>query len=131
MVLSAGAVAGSLRLEPDWHPVVGLDTLPDGERQRVLILSPDHARGTLVMLPGGAGTVGIEPDGTIARADNIVIRTAPLWLQRGFAVVIPDAVDDRNLRGSRAGSVVAEAVLDLVGKAHRSAPGPVFLLGTS
>ena len=126
--LSSGVSAESLRPGPDWHPAVSDAALADGERQRALALTPDHVRSVVVMLPGGSGDVGIEPDGTVERADNILIRTAPLWLRRGFAVVIPDAVGGRNLRGSRALPVVAEAVADVVGEAHRLASGPVFLL---
>ena len=131
LLSSGGVSAESLRPEPSWHPAVSDMTLSDGERQRVLALTPDLARSVVVMLPGGSGDVGIEPDGTVERADNILIRTAPLWLQRGFAVVIPDAFGGRNLRGSRARPMVAEVVGDLVGEAHRLASSPVFLLGTS
>lgn len=131
MMVCAGATAASLRPDPTWHALVRDDVLSDGEHQRYVTLSLDYPRGAVVMLPGGSGRIGIASDGTIARADNVVVRTAPLWLQRGYAVVIPDAVDDRNLRGSRAQPIAAEAVVDLVDAAHHVASGPVFLIGTS
>ena len=129
-LVSAGVVlAASLTPAPAWHPVVRDLALPGGGSERVLLLRPDHPRGTLVMLPGGAGEIGIAPDGTLARADNVVVRTAPLWLARGYALVIPDTGE--NLRGERSTSEYGAAVAALVTDAHRSIPGPVVLVGTS
>jgi len=44
------------------------------------------------MLSGRAGDVGIDDDGDFAHGENFVIRTRDLWLVRGYAVIIPDAV---------------------------------------
>ncbi len=127
--IAAAASAAPLTPSPEWHPVVGDLALPGGGSERALSLRPAAPRGTLVMLPGGAGEVGIAADGSIAKADNVVIRTAPLWLERGYALLIPDSAG--NLRGDRSSSAYAEAVAALVGEAHRSVPGPVVLIGTS
>ncbi|MGI3902368.1 MAG: alpha/beta hydrolase [Janthinobacterium lividum] len=124
-----GAWAASLTPPSAWHPVVRDLALPGGGSERVLMLRPDHPRGTLVMLPGGTGEVGIAPDGTLAQADNVVIRTAPLWLAHGYALAIPDAVE--NLRGVRSSTEYGAAVAVLVTDAQRSNPGPIVLVGTS
>ncbi|QRN55893.1 alpha/beta hydrolase [Dyella caseinilytica] len=83
------------------------------------------------MLPGGAGDVGIQRNGELRHDDNFVVRTRDLWIRRGFAVVIPDAIDGDNLRGLRSSPTYAALVSDLVQFAHRQSASPVFLLGTS
>lgn len=102
-----------------------------GEQQRALYLSPPHPRATIVMLPGGAGDVGIGSDGDIAHGNNFVIRSRALWSAAGFAVLIPDTIDETSLRGLRSSPEYAARVGDLVAAAHAEAQGPVFLLGTS
>ena len=134
LLLAAASPAGAARAaplvpEPSWHPAVLDVPLPDGRTARALLLRPDRPRGTLVMLPGGAGTIGIGADGTVARADNVVIRTASLWLARSYALLVADA--DANLRGARASPAYGAAVAALVDEARRSVPGPVVLVGTS
>ena len=128
-VASGMASAAALTPLPAWHPAVLDLPLPGGGAERALLLRPGNPRGTLVMLPGGAGEVGIAADGTMAHADNVVIRTAPLWLARGYAVLIPDA--GGTLRGRRSSPAYAAAVDALVAEAHRAVPGPVVLVGTS
>jgi hypothetical protein len=105
--------------------------LPDGTHQRLLYTSPAAPKATIVMLPGGAGDVGIRHNGDVRHDDNFVVRTRDLWTDRGFAVVIPDAVDGDNLRGLRSSPAYAALVSELVQFAHHQSPGPVFLLGTS
>ncbi|MFT9090153.1 MAG: alpha/beta hydrolase [Gluconacetobacter sp.] len=105
--------------------------LGDGARQRVLFSAPPDARGTLVMLPGGSGQIGLEDDGQIRHGDNFVVRTRTLWLRRGYAVLLADAVDGMNLRGLRSSPRYAAVVEALVDFAHAHMAGPVFLLGTS
>ncbi len=129
LVTVAATRAASLSPPPAWHPDVRDLALPGGGTERALMLRPDHPRGTLVMLPGGDGEVGIAADGSLEHADNVVIRTAPLWLARGWALLIPDAPG--NLRGARASSDYGAAVSALVAAAHRAVAGPVAIVGTS
>jgi pimeloyl-ACP methyl ester carboxylesterase len=105
--------------------------LANGERQTVLYAAPSHPRATIVMLPGGAGDVGVEGDGTLRHGDNFVVRTRALWVAKGYTVLIPDTVDRTNLRGLRSSSEYANLVEALIGFAHAQAVAPVFLLGTS
>jgi pimeloyl-ACP methyl ester carboxylesterase len=105
--------------------------LSDGQTQRVLYVAPANARGTIVMLPGGEGNVGLEDGGDIRHGHNFVVRTRSLWNARGYAVLIPDTVDHANLRGHRSTPEYAHLVRDLVTFAHRRINRPVFLLGTS
>lgn len=105
--------------------------LSSGVTQRLLWTAPRNPRGTIVMLPGGAGDVGIERDGDLKRGHNFVVRTRAAWNARGYAVLIPDTIADQNLRGVRSSPGYARLVEDLVRFAHGQVRAPVFLLGTS
>jgi pimeloyl-ACP methyl ester carboxylesterase len=105
--------------------------LAGGAHQHLLYESPAHPRGSIVMLPGGSGDVGVERGGTVRHDDNFVVRTRAMWTARGYAVVIPDTIDRANLRGLRDSAAYADVVTRLVAFAHAQARGPVFLLGTS
>lgn len=105
--------------------------LNGSETVRVLSAAPDQSRGIIVMLPGGAGDIGLEQDGNIRHGDNFVVRTRGLWNRRGFAVLIPDTIDHASLRGHRSSPAYARVVAQLIALAHQQGPEPVFLLGTS
>lgn len=105
--------------------------LPNGVSEHVLFTVPRHPRATIVMLPGGAGDVGIRRDGDIRHDDNFVVRTRALWASRGYAVLIPDTVEHTSLRGLRSSPQYGRLVGQLVAFAHQQIAGPVFLLGTS
>jgi hypothetical protein len=105
--------------------------LHDGTRQRVLYGSPSKPAAAIVMFPGGAGDIGLEKSGGIRHGDNFVVRTRALWVQRGFAVVIPDTIDHANLRGERSSPRYGALVVELADFARSKASAPVFLLGTS
>ncbi|HEY0147016.1 MAG TPA: alpha/beta hydrolase [Methylovirgula sp.] len=105
--------------------------LPDGTRERVLYAAPAHPQATLVMLPGGAGELGLRRDGDIRHDDNFVVRTRSLWVAQNYAVLIPDTIDRENLRGLRSSADYAAVVAALVQLARTKATVPVFLLGTS
>lgn len=102
-----------------------------GARQRVLLCMPRGAKGTIIMLPGGSGRIGLGRDGGLRHGANFVVRTRTLWAGQGYAVLIPDAVDQMNLRGTRSSTRYAGIVAELIGFARAHMPGPVFLLGTS
>lgn len=127
-LLLLAAPAGALPEKPG--RVVDLP-LRDGGKQRVLVSAPPHARAAIVMLPGGAGDIGIRRDGTLRHGDNFVVRTRALWTARGYAIVVPDAIDGVSLRGRRSSPAYARIVGQLVAFAQRQTAGPVFLLGTS
>ncbi len=105
--------------------------LSSGEHQRVLYVAPASPRATIVMLPGGAGDVGLARDGDIRHDHNFVIRTRDLWVAKGYAVVIPDWIGRESLRGARSSPDYAKIIGDLIAYAHAQYSGAVFLLGTS
>jgi hypothetical protein len=106
-------------------------SLAGGRQQRLLNVRASSSRGTIVMLPGGAGDIGINANGDLTHGNNFVVRTRDLWLARRYTVIIPDTVGGQNMRGVRASPEYALVVQDLVSFAHAGAPGTVFLLGTS
>jgi pimeloyl-ACP methyl ester carboxylesterase len=143
-VLLVGAIVPSVTLAQSQAPASRSTSLPhaaaervfdlplaNGDHQRVLYAVPAHARATIVMLPGGAGDIGIERDGHLRHGENFVVRTRTLWVAKGYAVLIPDTLDRNNLRGQRSSPQYAKVVEDLIGYAHAQAAAPVFLLGTS
>ena len=102
-----------------------------GGHQRVLLIAPTHPKATIIMLPGGAGDVGLSRDGTLHHADNFVVRTRALWVARGYAVLIPDTINRASLRGVRSSASYGNLVDRLIQLAHQEVAVPVFLLGTS
>jgi pimeloyl-ACP methyl ester carboxylesterase len=105
--------------------------LHSGMRQRLLYISPPKPLAAIVMLPGGAGNIDIESNGDIGHDNNFVVRSREMWVQRGYAVIIPDAIDDANLRGDRSTAEYGGIVVELADFARAQAAVPVFLLGTS
>lgn len=105
--------------------------LSNGDRLRVLVSAPSTPRGTIIMLPGGAGDIGLEKDGTPEHGHNFVVRTRGLWNRQGYTVLIPDTISRTNLRGERSAPAYAQRVGDLIAFAHQHEATPVFLLGTS
>ncbi|MDI4236746.1 alpha/beta fold hydrolase [Bradyrhizobium sp. Arg237L] len=105
--------------------------LHSGMRQRLLYISPPKPLAAIVMLPGGGGNIGIESNGDVRHGDNFVVRSRELWVQRGYAVVIPDTTAHANLRRDRSTPEYGRIVVELADFARSQAGVPVFLLGTS
>ncbi len=58
------------------------------------LLKPAHPKGGIILLAGGAGNIGVGPNGTIAREGNQLVRTRAAYAARGFAVLVPDCCVD-------------------------------------
>jgi hypothetical protein len=100
-------------------------------RQRFLYIAPAHPNATLIMFPGGTGKLGLRPDGSLRHGHNFVVRTRGNWVERGFAVLIPDTIDRANLRGERSSPRYVTVIDALVKFVHAQTTAPIFLLGTS
>src|SRR5579872_3195085 len=86
----------------------------------------------LIMLPGADGVVDIGNDVANGRlSGNFVVRTLPLWLAQGFAVVILGAPNGASLLGRRHTAAYADAIGRAVDFARGRANAPVWLVGTS
>ena len=105
--------------------------LPTGS-ERVLLSAPAQPRAVLIMLPGGDGIVDIGQTAAAGRLSlNFLVRTLPLWVAQGFAVVILGAPDNRSLLGQRHTPGYAAAIDRAIDFARSRAAGPVWLVGTS
>ncbi len=58
------------------------------------LLKPAHPKGGIILLAGGAGNIGVGPNGAIAREGNQLVRTRTAYAARGFAVLVPDCCVD-------------------------------------
>ena len=58
------------------------------------LLKPAHPRGGIILLAGGSGSIGVGPNGSIAREGNQLVRTRAAYAARGFAVLVPDCCID-------------------------------------
>ena len=106
--------------------------LPGGGFQRVLYTAARReTKGIIVMFSGGTGEIDIEKNGHIKNAKNFVVRSDDLWRDRGYGVVLVDALDHQSMRGQRSGAAYAEVTKKVIEFAHGQANVPVWVLGTS
>lgn len=133
LALSACAYADAVDASPAARNETVRDlALQDGAYQRVLFYGPATAmRGLIVMFPGGAGDVGVDQDGQIRNDLNFVVRTRELWAQRGYGVLIVDALGRESMRGERSTPQYAGVVREVIAYAHTLTNRPVWVMGTS
>jgi hypothetical protein len=127
------AAGAALAQTPDGAASERLIDLPlrAGNYQRMLFVAPPKPKAIIIMLPGGSGDIGLTRGGDIRHDENFEVRTRRLWVARGYAVLIPDAIDRSNLRGLRSSPEYAGLVVSMIDFAHDQFAAPVFLLGTS
>ncbi len=133
--LLTAAILVSPRPAPAAQDVVTVETRP-GITLRVALLAPDTPpKGVLVVFPGaeGAGSFGVR-EGAIRLGGNFLVRTAPKFVHRGFAVAIVDVPSDR-ARGMsddfRMSPAHAQDIARLVGALAGRGLEPIYLVGTS
>ena len=67
--------------------------LQGGGFQRVLYTAARReTKGIIVMFPGGTGEIDIEKSGQVKNAKNFVVRSDDLWRDRGYGIVLVDAI---------------------------------------
>lgn len=130
-LFTAGPTARAEEAAPPTVRATVRDLDVEGLTQRLLYVAPAAPRAVLVMLPGGAGDIGIAGDGSLRHGDNFLVRTRARFAALGFAVLIPDAAGTRSLRGRRSTPAYGGIVAALVRAAGQMSGRPVFLLGTS
>lgn len=59
------------------------------------------------------------------------MRSDDLWLDRGYRIVLVDALDHQSMRGQRSSAEYAEVTKKIIQFAHGQANAPVWVLGTS
>jgi hypothetical protein len=106
--------------------------LQGGGFQRVLYTAARHeTKGIIVMFPGGTGEIDIEKSGQVKNAKNFVVRSDDLWRDRGYGIVLVDALDHQSMRGQRSSAAYAEVTKKTIEFARRQVNVPVWVLGTS
>ena len=82
--------------------------LQGGGFQRVLY-SPARrdTTGIIVMFPGGTGEIDIETSGRVKNAKNFVVRSDDIWRERGYGIVLVDALEHQSMRGQRSSAAYA------------------------
>jgi len=113
---------------------VDVPTRP-GVTDRVLAIDTPSPTAVVVLISGGAGHLGIAPNGVIRNDGNFLVRTRGQFAARGFAVVVPDVPSDRErppyLRGFRASPEHAADLGAVIAWARARWGKPVWLVGTS
>jgi hypothetical protein len=83
----------------------------DGGSEPALLLSPDQppdqAKATVVLFPGGDGVIKLGSDGSIGAPTNFLVRSRIHWVERGYAVLIPDAPPGPSLMCRSSSSPIA------------------------
>jgi pimeloyl-ACP methyl ester carboxylesterase len=115
--------------------VVDLPTR-SGVTERMLVLVPEQPTATVLLLTGGPGHVNIRDDGTLARAENFLVRTRESFEKQGFAVLVLDAPSDRPRpvflgNGFRDSAQHMQDLGAAVQWARQKFGKPVFIVGTS
>ena len=106
--------------------------LQGGGFQRVMYSAARReTKGIIVMFPGGTGEIDIEKSGRVKNAKNFVVRSDDLWRDRGYGIVLVDALDHQSMRGQRSSAAYAEVTKKIIEFAYRQANVPVWVLGTS
>ncbi|SAL19373.1 Alpha/beta hydrolase family protein [Caballeronia udeis] len=106
--------------------------LQGGGFQRVMYSAARReTKGIIVMFPGGTGEIDIEKSGRVKNAKNFVVRSDDLWRDRGYGIVLVDALDHQSMRGQRSSAAYAEVTKKIIEFARRQANAPVWVLGTS
>ena len=126
------SVLGTLAAQARADEVLDLPTRL-GVTERVLVLAPPQPFAAVVLLPGGAGNIGLGTDGRPQRGGNFLVRSRHQFVEQGLAVAVVDVPSDRaELNGSFRESLEHAQDLGAVVRSMRSRFGkPVWLVGTS
>lgn len=109
-----------------------LDTRP-GVSVEYWVMERKDSGATLVLLPGGAGNLGIGKRGGPPASDNFLTRSRDLFADAGFNVVVMGRPSDRTELDAtfRAGPEHLQDLRMLVERLGRDFGKPVWLVGTS
>jgi pimeloyl-ACP methyl ester carboxylesterase len=112
------------------NKLIALDVRP-GASVPIYYMKRDAAWATVVLLPGGAGGIGIR-DG-VPTSDNFVVRSRDHFAESGFNVaVVGRPTDKKDLDfADRIGAWHIEDLRKVVAHLKRDAGVPVWLVGTS
>jgi len=116
--------------------VVDLPTRP-GVVERVLVEQPEKPpAAVLVLMTGGSGRLGIYENGSLRNHGNFLVRSRALFVQHGYAVVLPDTPSDHStppfLREAfRESPEHAADLAAVIAWSRQRFSRPVWIVGTS
>lgn len=104
-----------------------------GVTQRILLLTPEHPRATLILFAGGHGGLAINDNGGFGWGEgNFLVRTRELFVKRNFVVAIIDKPSDKpSLSGERQTPDHVADMKAVIEWLRSKANLPVWLVGTS
>lgn len=120
------ACCTALAAEPQ---VVDLPSRP-GVTQRILALAPANPKAAVILFAGGDGAIGINPDGSLARSGNFLVRSRKLFADQQLLTVVIDAPSDRNSVPRETDEHVTD-IKAVIAWVRKQAKVPVWLVGTS
>lgn len=108
----------------------------DGVSNRILFLSPENSKATVILMPGGHGGLQMQADGSTRwGGGNFLVRSRQLFADNSLAVIVADAPSDRQsfpfLQGFRQSDEHTADLKALIAWARAQARGPVWVVGTS
>lgn len=115
--------------------VVDIPTRP-GVSQRMVVLSPQKPKASVILFAGGHGGLQIFPNGSFKWGEgNFLVRTRQLFADQGLLVVVVDAPSDRQsppyLSGFRQRPEHVADIKAVIAWVREQAKVPVWLVGTS
>ena len=106
-----------------------------GVTQRLLLLKPEQPSAVLLVFAGGDRALGIRDDGNLEWGGaSLLVRTSPLFVQRGFTVAIMDMPSDRlaePVGNFRESTDHAQDIAAVIAFLHKDSKLQVWLMGTS
>ena len=108
-----------------------------GVTERILVQQPEQApAAVLILMTGGAGRLGIFENGSMRNDGNFLVRSRSLFVQHGYAVVLPDTPSDHSTPPFLGGTFreSPEHAADLgavISWARQRYHKPVWIVGTS
>ena len=110
--------------------LVSIDTRP-GVRVAYWLMEREGAKATLLLLPGGSGSIGYK--GGVPTSENFLVRSRDYFAAQGFHVAIVGRPSDRAELDSayRAGTAHVEDLRHVIERLRKDLGQPVWLVGTS
>jgi dienelactone hydrolase len=103
-----------------------------GALQPFLLLVPPRAQAVVLLFAGGQGDIGLLPDGTLRRADNLLVRSRERFEEQGLAVAVMAPPTDRDvLTGFRTAPEHTQDIAGVIAYLRQRLQVPVWLVGTS
>jgi pimeloyl-ACP methyl ester carboxylesterase len=127
----SGVLGASLGAPAQVQPEVREITTRPGVTLRFVYLKAANPVASAVLFQGGAGNIGIFPNGSM-RDGGFLAGGGQNFVQQGISVVIPDVPSDRrHLDGFRASAAHAADTAALIDFLRQQSPVPVWAVGTS